>query len=261
MAHLGRSPRRTELQSAADDATADLARKLGRMLRDGRLRARLTQRAAAAKAGISQTEWSGLERGRKLASITTWNRAAFAVGGSFEAWIKETSGADQPRDAVHLRHQELVIRLSEPGGWRALPEEFIDREARTSRAADVLLERRSDTDGVREYALWSVTDWIEDAGAVVRDFSRRSAAVDRYAVGRMQGDEPVPRTAGCWLVRATRRNRTLIGEHRHFFRARFPGPGRAWLAALASPGSPLPTQPALLWVSVKGERVFPARLG
>lgn len=124
----------------------------------------------------------------------------------------------------------------------------------------MLLERRHD-DGMREYALWSLTDWVEDAGAVVCDFSRRSAAVDRLCGRPHQGDEPVPRTAGCWRVRATRRNRTPIGDHRHFFRARFPGRGRAWLAALTSPGRPVPTQPALLWVSVKGERIFPARLG
>lgn len=215
----------------------------------------------ATRAGISRGRWADLEAGRDgSATVATLNRAAFAVGGSLDAWVKQTSAADQPKDSVHLRNQELVIRMSKPGGWEPLPEEFLDREARTSRAADVLLRRRGQ-DGVREYALWSVTDWVDDVGAIVRDFTRRLAAVDRYAIARMTGDDPLPRTAGCWLLRATRRNRQLIAEHRHFFRARFPGAGRAWLAALANASAPLPKDAALLWVSVNGERLFAARLG
>jgi hypothetical protein len=77
----------------------------------------------------------------------------------------------------------------------------------------------------------------------------------------MVGDESVPRIGGCWLVRATRRNRQLVGEHRHFFRARFPGSGRAWLAALSDAAVPMPAEPALLWVDVGGTRLFAARLG
>lgn len=249
------------MQVAADEATQALMRKLGLMLKDGRRRSRARQLDASAKAGISRSEWSGLELGRKSATLATWNRAAFAVGGSLEAYLKQASAADRPRDAVHLRHQELVIRTALGGGWQALPEEPIDREARTSRAADVLLNRRSKADGRTEYALCEVWDWLDDVGAAVRDMTRRLEAVDRYAVARMRGDEPLPRVGGFWLVRATQRNRALIAEHRHFFRARFPGSSRAWLAAVTGPQAPLPAQPALLWVAVNGERLFPARLG
>ncbi len=232
------------------------------MLRDGRSRLGLTQAQCATCAGFSASAWSALEAGRKPATVPLLNRAAFAVGGSLDAWIRQTSAATLPKDAVHLRNQELVIRLSKPGGWTSLPEEFIDRDARTSRAADVLLWRRSVVNRVqREYVMWSVTDWIDDAGAIVRDFTRRVAAVDRYGIARMQGAEPVPRTGGCWLVRATLRNRRLITEHRNFFRARFPGSGRAWLASLTDSAAPLPKEPALIWVSVVGDRLFPARLG
>lgn len=231
------------------------------MLKDARLARRMTQAAASASAGISRSEWSELERGKTVATVPTINRAAFAVGGGLDAWIKQASAADQPRDAVHLRHQELIIRIASAGGWKALPEELIDRDARTSRAADVLLTRHNPAHGVREYALWDVWDWMADVGANVRDFSRRHEAVDRYAVTRMLPGEPLPRTSACWLVRATQRNRRLIAEHRHFFRARFPGSGRAWLAALQDPNAALPTEPALIWVSVNGERLFEARLG
>jgi len=51
----------------------------------------------------------------------------------------------------------------------------------------------------------------------------------------------------------------LITAHATLFAARFPGSGVAWLAALTDPTMPVPDQPALLWVSVRGDRVFPAR--
>jgi hypothetical protein len=74
-----------------------------------------------------------------------------------------------------------------------------------------------------------VIDWFSDVGAPIRDWARRLDAVDRYAVARMVGDDELPRTSGCWVVRATRRNRLLLGAHSNLFRARFPGSGRLWL--------------------------------
>ncbi len=259
-----RAERRTPLQAAADRSAIAVSAKLGRMLRDGRSRLRLRQLDASARAGLSRSRWSDLECGRDpLATVATWSRAAAAVGGRLEAWIKETSAADQPRDAVHLRNQELIIRLSESGGWTALPEEMIDREARTSRAADVLLTRTT-RDGTAEYALWDVWDWLPDVGAVTRDFQRRVDAVDRYAVARMPNDGQeghLPRTGGCLAIRATARNRRLIADHRHFFGARFPGSGYAWIQCLTDRQATLPKTCALVWISVHGDRLLAARLG
>jgi hypothetical protein len=119
----------------------------------------------------------------------------------------------------------------------------------------VLLER-----GRSDYALCEVTDWVADVGDAVRDFQRRLAALDRYAVARMVGDV-VPRTSGFWLLRATQRNRRLVDEHRNFFRSRFPGSGRAWLAALTTATAAMPDEPALIWVDVAATRIFEVRLG
>ena len=258
----GRPPdRRTRRQAAADDATRELEKKLGRMLRDGRLRAHLRQVDAANRAGISQSQWSALELGRQRATLPVFNRAAFAIGGSLDAYIRETSAADRPRDAVHLKIQNLIIQVAAPGAWKSLPEELIDREARTSRAADVLLERTNRLDQVREYAIWDVRDWIDDVGAAVRDFVRRTAALERFAISRMAGDEPLPRTGGVFVVRATTRNRALVSENRHFFAARFPGSAITWLRALQEPAAKIPGAAALVWVSVDGERMYPSRLG
>ena len=261
MGRKNRDGKRTREQAAADRRSDELAGKLGRMLKDARLRRGLTQAAASAIAGLSSSTWSWLESGRDgRGTLATWNRAAMAVGSSLHAFLEAATAADQPRDAVHLRNQELIMRTAAPGGWRALPEEQIDREARTSRAADVLLDRRSALQ-LREYALIEVWDWFDDVGAAQRNWDRRLDAVERYAIARMVGDQPLPRVAGCWVVRATQRNRRLVREHRHFFRARFPGSGSVWLAALTSPEASMPDKAALLWVSVKGDRLFPARLG
>lgn len=232
------------------------------MLKDARVRRRLTQAAASEIAGLSPSTWSWLEVGRDgRGTLATWNRAARAVGSSLHAYLPEASAADQPRDAVHLRNQELIMRTAAAGGWRALPEAQIDREARTSRAADVLLERRSADAVVREYALVEIWDWFDDVGGAQRNWDRRLDALERYAIARMVGDQPLPLVGGCWVVRATQRNRSLVKEHRHFFRARFPGSAGAWLTALTTRGASMPQTSALLWVAVKGDRLYPARLG
>jgi transcriptional regulator with XRE-family HTH domain len=244
--------KRTASQAAADRHAGDVAERVGKMLRDARRGRGQTQAEASLRAGISQSAWSRLELGDPRAPLGTWERAASAVGGALDAFIRQASRADQPRDAVHLRHQELVIRTALPGGWRAMPEAPIDREARSSRSADVLLQRG------REYALVEVWDWFEDVGAALRDFDRRLDAVERFAVARMT-DDVLPRCAGCWVVRATQRDRQLAHDHRHLFAARFPASGAAWLAALVNRKAAMPTDPALLWVSVRGDRLFPAR--
>lgn len=261
---MGRTNRRaTRATSAAkaDRHASELAQRLGAALRDARRNARLTQEIAAGRAGLSQATWSALENERDPRyTLATWDRAAFAVGTTLSAYLPETSAADRPRDAAQLKNQELIIRTAQTGEWRGLPEERIDHEARTSRFADVLLyrQRRADPD---EYALMEVIDWFDDVGAPMRAWQRRLDAVERYAIARMSGDGPLPQISGCWIIRATRRNRQLVGEHENTFRARFPGSGRAWLAALTHPAAAMPHESALLWVSVNGERLYPSRLG
>lgn len=257
--------RRTQLQVDADSHTRELTARAGRALKDARLRSGQTQAQASARAGIDQTWWSRLETGKAVnATPATWNRAGHAVGARINFYLSDTTATTQPRDAVHLRHQELLIRTAGPGGWQPKPEELIDRDARTSRAADVLLART--IAHPHEYCICEIWDWFDDVGNSLRDFSRRLDAVERYAIARMPpgDDAPLPRTSGCWIVRATRRNKQLIHDHQHLFRARFPGAGHAWLNALTQPTTPIPTEPALLWVSGNDPataRLFPARLG
>jgi transcriptional regulator with XRE-family HTH domain len=243
----------------ADRHAAELAGRLGRALKDARVLRGMTQARAAERAGLAQTTWSKLERDLDPRfTLATWDRAAHAVGTTLSAYLPQASSADQPRDAVHLRNQELALRKAKPGGWRGAPEQALDRDLTRSRHGDLVLSRHRA--GASEWCLIEVVDWVSDVGESVRDFDRRLAALDRFAVARMRADA-VPRSGGIWLLRATARNRRLVADHHEFFRGRFPGSGRAWLAALTDPAAPMPREPALLWVDVGGTRIFAARLG
>jgi transcriptional regulator with XRE-family HTH domain len=254
---MGRNSRSRTSKTAAGAVrhATELAKKLGRMLRDARMASGLTQSQAAQRAGISQGTWSKLElTGNSRFTLATFDRAGMAVEAPLDAYFRHSSAANAPHDVVHLGNQNLVIRTAAAGGWHSLPEHPIDREVRSSRAADVLLQR-----GL-EYALADIWDWFDDVGAAQRAWHRRLDAVERYAIARMVGDDPLPRVSGIWVVRATQRNTQLINENRHFFRAAFPGSPDAWLRALSEPATPMPAEAALVWVTVKGDRLFASRL-
>jgi transcriptional regulator with XRE-family HTH domain len=250
-------PERSRVGPSADRHAAELARKLGKALRDGRTRAGLTQAQAAARAGFSQGAWSRLETNSDPRyTLATWDRAAFAVGTSLHAYLADISAAGLPRDAAHLKGQELVLKTAAFGGWHGLPEERLDPEARTSRFGDVVLQRPKLRP--KEVALVEIIDWFDDVGAPMRDWPRRLEALEKRSIGRMSSNEDLPTISGCWLVRATKRNRELIAEHSNLFHSRFPGSGPAWLAALTQPHTTMPADAGLLWISVNGERLYPA---
>ena len=254
---MGRNSRATSA-GPADRHASDLAQRLGAALRDARHRARLTQREAARRAGIAQATWSSLEIERDPRfTLATWDRAAFAVGTSLNAYFPQTTAADVPRDAVQLKAQELVIATAARGGWHGTAEAQLDSLAQTSRFGDVVLERPHRAP--RDIALVEIIDWFADVGSQLREWPRRLEALERRAIGRMLEGEDVPNISGCWLLRATKRNRDLVGRHSNLFRSSFPGSGRAWIAAITRATSPMPNQPGLVWVAVDGERFYAPR--
>lgn len=254
--------RRTATQVAADEAASDLATTLGSALKDARATAARSQRTAAEVAGMAHSTIAEAEKGKgDDFTLRTWSRLAAAVGVTLHAYLKRASAADRPRDAVHLRVQELLLQTSAPGGWNGTAELAIDDAARGSRSVDVALERV--TLSVPEVAVLEVVDWLDDVGAGLRDWTRRLARVDQLATARLTredggGATVLPRVSGCWVLRATVRNRELVRDHALVFRSRFPGSGATWVRALRGP-TPMPLDSALLWVSVDGTRLWPAR--
>lgn len=250
--------RRTPTQAAADRRADEVAIYLGRGLRDARRTSRATQAEIASTAGLSRSLISKMERGHGAdVTVLEWARSARAANSDLRAYLERATATDQPRDAVHLRAQELIARTAATGGWRAHPERAIDLDPGRSRAADVVLTRTS------ELALVEVFDWIDDAGEAFRSWDRRLATVETRAIALAPpGTDGIAlRASGIWVLRATRTNRRLVAAHRTVFRARFPGSGAAWLRAFAEQAWPMPATPALLWISVKGDRLWPARLG
>jgi transcriptional regulator with XRE-family HTH domain len=250
--------RRTPTQSAADRRADEVATYLGRALRDARRTARKAQAAIALTAGVSRSLIGQMERGQGAdVTLLVWTRVARAAGSDLRAYLERATATDGPRDAVHLRAQELIVRTAEAGGWRAQPERAIDLDPGRSRAGDVVLTRPD------ELALVEVFDWIDDAGDAFRSWDRRLATVEARAIALVPPgtDATALRTAGIWVLRATRTNRRLVANHRALFRARFPGSGTAWLRVLSDPTHPMPPTPALLWISLAGDRLYAARLG
>ena len=304
--------RRTPLQVSADRRAATLATTLGRAVRDARLEHGLRQVDVASRAAIAQSTESEVECGHgESVSLLVWTRVAYACGTDLRAYLERTSSSARPRDAVHLRHQELVARVATAGSWRPMPEAQLDIDPARSRSADLLLQRPG------EVALVEIWDTFEDVGAAFRSWDRRlgrlrereagrprpigratqpvdaglagahptgalarpietfgpldgAKAVGRLdgakAVGRLEGAKTRPdetggvRVAGCWVVRATRRNRQLVHEHETIFAARFPESGRQWLTAMEHAEASMPERSGLLWTGVAGDRLFSGRL-
>jgi len=254
-----RRQRRTACQVAADARAKDVARALGRSLKDAR--GPKTQATVSETAAVAPSTVSEAERGNGSAfTLVTWARLAAAAGSSLHAYFESASAADQPRDSVHLRAQELIVQMAAGGGWKGQAEAALDDPAVGSRSADVLLERlRPDTS--TELALVEIWDWFDDVGAAFRSWDGKLARVERAAIARLppseDGDPALPVVSGCFVVRATRRNRGLIQDHRSLFGARFSASGRAWLRCLEDAAAPMPTQAGLLWILVNGERLRP----
>jgi transcriptional regulator with XRE-family HTH domain len=228
-----------------------VAKRLGIGLKDARLVAGLTQRQLADRAGVSQPEIARLEAGDgRGTGVETWARCAAAAGTQLAAFLEAAPGASLPRDIEHLRRQNLVIRMSAPGGWHPLPEDLIPDGTRHPRSIDVNLVRAVR----RECAVVEIWDLILDGGGAMRGLEGKVLAVrERLGSGW--------NVQGLLLVRGTQRNRRLIRELAPLFAARYPASSAAWLRALADLEAPLPAAGALAWTDVAGARLMAARLG
>jgi hypothetical protein len=157
----------------------------------------------------------------------------------------------EPADAGHLRIQELVLRLARGAGYRGdfeLPTRPLD----PSRSTDVGLR----DDRGRRLLLIECWNTFGDVGASVRSTMRKQAEAEAYAIAT-GGDQP-HRVSTCWVVRATARNRALVGRYPEVFANRFRGSSAAWVRTLTE-GSPPPMEPGLVWCDASVSRLYPWR--
>lgn len=208
----------------------------------------MSQAALAQSAGCSREMVKRMESGRGSAiPAFRWHAVALALDTTHLTSFGRDQH-DEPADAGHLAIQELLLKLGAAQGF-ARSVELPTRSTDPSRSIDVSL--RND----RRHILMVLEAWNQfgDIGAGKRSFQRKLVEADALAVAAW-GTQPY-RVAGCWVIRATRRNQALVARYPQVFATAFPGSSRGWVAALTAGADP-PSEPGLVWCDVACTRIY-----
>ena len=182
-----------------------------------------------------------------------------SMSTSAPTWTKRAPPDSRVTSSIcGTRSSSSVRRLWVAAGRR--PEHALGDPTRGARSIDVLLARPL------ELAVMEAFDWFEDVGAAARSWDGSSPAWKR---SRSHGCRRRCRASRC----------SCLGSPAAGSCARRDGTGNSWrhtqtssklacqaqesrgFALLAEREAPMPTDPALLWVAVGGEKLWPARLG
>lgn len=246
MATSMRTGRRSTVAAEAERRSREHATRLGGQVREMRLRRGLSQRALGERVGLGRMIVGRLERADGPLDLQTLERIAIGLDVSLSVGLGRDR-LETVADAGHLAVQELVLRLGRARGLRRAIE-LPTRPGEPWRSIDVVL-----ASDARHLAICAEC-WnsIGDVGAALRASNRKAAELDAIATGRW-GEEA--RSGLVWVVRATARNRDLVGRYPEVFAAGFPGSSRAWVEALTSGAKP-PAEPGLVWCDVSATRLF-----
>lgn len=245
--------RRTDAQVQGAREATRIATTLGSELKRTRLRRRLTQQALGEKVGLGQGRISELERGEGAsAPLDTWVALGLALGRPVALSFSRDIEPDEPRDAGHLRAQELVLQFARRSGRRA-DFELPTRPAAPGLAIDVVIRDVA----TRTMVVVEIWNRLDDLGAAVRSVSRKLSEAEGLAVSAA-GDAAPYRVASCWLFVDTAANRRLLGRYPEIFAARFGGSSLGWVRCLVD-GSAPPPAPGIAWVDTTAGRIRPVR--
>ena len=238
------------LLAEAARRNAELLARLGREVRESRRRRRTTQSALAGPTGLSQTTISRMERGvGGSLTLDVWQRVFTALDRPLNL-VASRDALAETRDAGHLAMQELMLRTARRAGWTGTFEVHVrSAGAATRHSIDVGLRH----DRLRVLAVNELWNTLDDFGAAKRSFDWKLARAEELAAA-IGGEQPY-RVAGCWVVRATRRNRALVARYPTLFRSAFPGSSARWVRALME-GTPPPLEAGLIWCDVRATRLF-----
>jgi transcriptional regulator with XRE-family HTH domain len=239
---------RTRLAVEAERRNREQCARVGGELRAGRAAKRLTQQALGDRVGLGRQTIGRAERGLGGGlSLDAWQRIGLAVDRPLAVTLQRAT-TGETADAGHLAMQELVLRLGRSAGYAARFE-LPTRPAEPWRSADVgLLD-----DARRLLVLVECWNTIGDVGAAARSSERKRADAEALAAARW-GVAPAG-VALVWVVRATARDRALVGRYPEVFAARFPGSSTGWAQALVGGARP-PQAAGLVWCDVAATRLF-----
>lgn len=243
--------RRAEVVGEAGRRNAEQLARLGGEVRASRGRRRWTQVDLAMMAGVGEMTVSRIERGLGgTTMLDSWQRIGVALGRPFTCDLR-ADPEREPADAGHLAIQELMLKLGRGTGYDRTFEGAI-KPADPARSIDVRLR----SDRTRRLIVEELWNSIGDIGASARSFDRKVAETEAFAIAL--GDGRPYRVHGCWIVRATNRNRALLATYPEVFATKFPGSSEAWVRALTK-GTDPPNEPGLVWCDIGATRLFAHR--
>jgi transcriptional regulator with XRE-family HTH domain len=233
--------RPTELSREVSRRSTTIAESLGRSLRIGRRRLRLTQRGLAARVGVDQSRISQIELGKGSgAPLELWVALGVAVGQPLAVAFSRTLGETrQPVDAGHLEMQEHLLGLGRATGRRATFE-LPTRPSDPMRSVDVCVRDARHRVLIIEEA-WNT---FGDTGAAIRATHRKQAEAADLAATIDDGGPY--RVATVWIVRENAANRAIVHTYPEIMRSAFPGSSRSWASTLTAGHAP-PGEPGLVW--------------
>ena len=243
--------RRTKAQIAGAAIASSVVSRAGAEIRESRRRRRLKQTALAGLVGISQARLADIEAGRGGgAPAELW----FALAKALDRYLKFEFGRDplqELADAGHLDMEELVLRVSAPGGWEG-GFELATKPADPSRSIDVPLVNHHR----RRLVVSECWNTFGNLNAAVRSSDKKVVEAAELMLGRTGESYEIGLV---WIVRDTKANRALVAKYDLIFATRFPGSSAAWVKALTTPDTTMPAQPGLVWSDVRATRLFARR--
>ncbi len=221
----------------------------GAKVRAARRRRRWTQTQLGRRLGVTQPTVSRVERGDgSTLSLELWQQVALVLGLPLKFELGRDA-LEEPRDAGHLKIQELMLRLGRQTD-RQRTFELATKPATPAHSVDVGLV----DDRHRALIRIECVNTFGDVGAAVRSSDRKRAEAEALAISIGHG-EPFS-VHECWVIRASRRNRELVAHYPELFASRFPGSSREWVAALTTRGVRPPAQRGLVWCDISATRIF-----
>jgi transcriptional regulator with XRE-family HTH domain len=195
--------------------------RLGTLFRAIRIHLRLRQEEVAARAGVSQSSVSRIERGHLATLPATVIRSVAGVLEIRLDLVPLWRGGDLERvlNARHSAlHEALADRLSREVGWVSAAE--VSYSIWGERG---VIDRLAFHAGRRMLAVFEIKADLGDPAGLVAQVDRYRRLAPEIARGRGWDAEEV----SCWAVVAdTNVNRRLLAAHRELLRGAFPVDGR-----------------------------------